>query len=194
MVPCRIPIAISLAAVWAANAMRVSAQVRDPPVQLAGFRLLKREVFPEARLGVLYGYQGTPPLRSVIVILFPLPAIYSGSAASRDSAVGLEFAQAKGDIYTLQQRMRGPTPRVLSEVTLLIDTAPNSPPLRGRRGSYAYAIRNVPMYSHLYVFAIHHVFVKVRTMYEQAVASADPPLALQLFVEALVASVAKDST
>jgi TRAP-type C4-dicarboxylate transport system permease large subunit len=50
------------------------------------------------------------------------------------------------------------------------------------------------MYSHLYVFVIDHVFVKVRTMYEQAIASADPPLALQLFVEALVATVAKDST
>jgi hypothetical protein len=77
----------------------------------------------------------------------------------------------------------------LAEVGISVSVAPGRH-LNGRRGSYAYTIDGVEVFSHLFVFVIDNRFVKVRSFYARTRGPPDPPPDLIEFVRAAVTSLA----
>jgi hypothetical protein len=109
--------------------------------------------------------------------------------SGRDSVLRLEYSSSRDDIFALARQGSGLSAGVLGETGLRLPTGPDQV-AEGRLGSFAYVVNGVPVYSHLYVFGIDSLLLRIWGLYPQASRPPDPPEALRSFVGGLVQHIA----
>ena len=159
------------------------------PRQVAEFRAVRSRNFDNPVDGTVIRYVGPPPFAADVYIYPIVPPSLATSDAGRDSAATLEFGRAREGLYIYQTQSGRRPPRKLGEQEIRAP-AGGARIARGHRGTFAYQRDSVTWTSHLYVFGLRDRYVKVRSSYREQEGPAEPPPALDRFVQALVAAVA----
>jgi hypothetical protein len=164
----------------------------DIPREIGGFRAVRRRAFDNRVEGGVIRFVGPPPLTADVYIYPIVPPSFATSDAGRDSAATLEFGRAREGIYVYQTQSGRRAPRTIGEREIRAP-AGGTRIARGHRATFAYQRDSVTWTSHLYVFGLRDRYVKVRSSYREQEGPAEPPPALDQFVQALVAAVAARS-